>query len=136
MLAADPEALRGPGLSRNKLLALLDLAAHVADGRLDLHALDAHSDEEVVAALVDVRGIGRWTAEMFLLFHQRRMDVWPVGDLGVRKGWALINQALMPTPAELSLAGERYRPFRSVAAWWCWRANDVLPTSPATTGAG
>jgi DNA-3-methyladenine glycosylase II len=126
LLGADPEALRGAGLSRNKLAALLDLAAHVADGRLDLAGMSVHDDEEVIRQLVDVRGIGRWTAEMFLLFHERRLDVWPVGDLGVRRGWATINHAAMPTPKELAVAGERYRPYRSVAAWWCWRAVDVV----------
>jgi len=79
-----------------------------------------------VARLVQVRGVGRWTAEMFLMFQLRRMDVWPVDDYGVRKGWALTHQLKEPpAPRVLQAAGEIFRPYRSVAAWYCWRAVDT-----------
>ncbi|HEV8633764.1 MAG TPA: hypothetical protein VG370_05940 [Chloroflexota bacterium] len=86
-------------------------------------------DAEVVGRLRAVRGVGRWTAEMFLLFQLRRLDVWPVDDLAVRRGFAIIHGlAEPPRPRELDAAGEPYRPYRSVAAWYCWRAIDtVLP---------
>jgi DNA-3-methyladenine glycosylase II len=83
-------------------------------------------DEAVIAALVPVRGIGRWTAEMFCIFALHRLDVWPVDDLGVRHGYgAAHGLSEMPTRAELASAGDRFRPFRSVAAWYCWRASDA-----------
>lgn len=126
VLALGEPPLRAAGLSGAKTAALLDLAAHVADGRLDLGVLGRLDDEAVVAQLVQVRGIGRWTAEMFLMFVLHRLDVWPVTDLGVRNGYARAHGlAEAPTPAELAEAGERLRPFRSVAAWYCWRAVDV-----------
>jgi 3-methyladenine DNA glycosylase/8-oxoguanine DNA glycosylase len=81
------------------------------------------SDEEIIARLITVRGIGRWTVEMLLLFHLGRLDVWPVDDLGVRKGYAkTFRKRKIPTPKELLRLGERWRPFRSVAAWYFWRA--------------
>lgn len=126
VLALGEAPLRAAGLSGAKTAALLDLSAHVADGRLDLTAIGRRDDEEVVAELVQVRGIGRWTAEMFLMFVLHRLDVWPVTDLGVRNGYARAHGlAEAPTPVELAEAGERLRPYRSVAAWYCWRAVDV-----------
>ena len=94
-------------------------------------SIDALDDDEIVARLTTVRGIGRWTAEMFLLFQLGRLDVWPVGDLGVRKGYALAwGLPEPPTPKELAAYGETFRPYRSVAAWYCWRAVDtVVPDS-------
>ena len=83
------------------------------------------SDAEIVARLVTVRGVGRWTAEMFLLFQLRRLDVWPVGDLGVRRGYGLAWQVPTPTARELQPLGEVFRPYRSVAAWYCWRAAEL-----------
>jgi DNA-3-methyladenine glycosylase II len=89
--------------------------------------VEALSDEEVVARLSAVRGIGRWTAEMFLMFQLGRLDVWPVGDYGVRKGYArAYGLEELPTPKALSVLGEPLRPYRSVAAWYCWRAVEAV----------
>lgn len=129
VLAIDEADLRAAGLSGAKQAALRDLAAKAADGTLGLRGLWRLEDEAVVERLVAVRGIGRWTAQMFLMFQLRRPDVWPTGDLGVRNGYARIF-ALdePPAPAELEALGERLRPHRSTAAWYCWRAADlVLP---------
>jgi DNA-3-methyladenine glycosylase II len=127
LLALDPTALRAAGLSANKALSLTDLAEKVRDGAvvLDPAGLAEESDDEVISRLVQVRGIGRWTAEMFLLFQLRRLDVWPTGDLGVRRGYGLAWGVPMPTPKELARLGEPFRPYRSVAAWYCWRACEV-----------
>jgi DNA-3-methyladenine glycosylase II len=126
LLAATPEALRAAGLSHNKMLALRDLAAKTLDGTVPFDGIDALSDDEVVESLVKVRGIGRWTAEMFLLFELGRPDVWPVDDLGVRNGWALIHELpKMPTPRELEPLGEPFRPYRSTVALYCWHAVHV-----------
>ena len=133
ILATPPEHLRASGLSTAKTRSLLDLAAKVADGTLPLDDLEALPDDEIVARLTMVRGIGRWTAEMFLLFELRRPDVWPVDDLGVRHGWRLIHEeeALLP-PKALLAAGERFRPFRSSLALLCYHAVHVARgTSPA-----
>jgi DNA-3-methyladenine glycosylase II len=130
--AAAPAALRKAGLSGNKEASLRDLAAKVLDGTvvLDPRGLGRLSDEEVIERLSTVRGIGRWTAEMFLLFQLRRLDVWPTGDLGVRRGYGLAWGIPMPSPKELEVLGEPFRPYRSVVAWYCWRANEL------TTGTG
>ena len=126
-LAIPPERLRSAGLSGNKTAAIVDLALKCTDGTVPLDGLDGIEDDEVVARLSVVRGIGRWTAEMFLLFDLHRADVWPVDDLGVRKGWMLIHrQDDMLKPRELMVAGEPLRPHRSAAAWYCWRAVDTL----------
>lgn len=127
-LALCPEALRAAGLSRNKALSLSDLAAKVNDGTIELEPrrLARESDEEVITRLCAVRGIGRWTAQMFLLFQLRRMDVWPTGDLGVRRGFGLAYGREMPSDKELEPLGEFARPYRSVLAWYCWRACEVL----------
>lgn len=127
LLATSDEALRGAGLSGNKLASLRDLAAKVLDGTvvLDPRGLRREPDAEVVARLSSVRGIGRWTAEMFLLFQLRRLDVWPTGDLGVRKGYGLAWQVPTPTPKQLEPLGEPYHPFRSIVAWYCWRAVEL-----------
>jgi DNA-3-methyladenine glycosylase II len=127
-LASLPdEALRGAGLSRNKIASLRDLAAKVLDGTLSLapRILARQGDDEVKARLTAVRGIGPWTAEMFLLFQLRRLDVWPTGDLGVRRGYGLAWQVPMPTARELQPLGDPYRPYRSVVAWYCWRAVEL-----------
>ncbi|MDA8296154.1 MAG: DNA-3-methyladenine glycosylase 2 family protein [Actinomycetota bacterium] len=127
-LALSPEALRAAGLSRNKARSLTDLAAKVHDGTVELapRRLGRESDEEVIARLCAVRGIGRWTAQMFLLFQLRRMDVWPTGDLGVRRGFGLAYGQEMPSDKELEPLGEFARPYRSVLAWYCWRACEVF----------
>ena len=129
LLAAPDEALRSAGVSRNKTLSMRDLATKVLDGTVPLEAIERLRDEDIVQRLITVRGIGRWTAEMFLIFQLRRLNVWPVDDYGVRKGYALIyGLPELPKPKELGELGERFRPYRTVAAWYCWRAVDtVLP---------
>ena len=129
LLALAPERLRGAGLSAAKQAAVVDLAAKFTDGTIPTHDFDALSDDEVVARLVQVRGVGRWTAEMFLIFELRRPDVWPVDDFGVRNGWRRLHHLdEMPKPKEFAAFGEPFRPYRSGAAWYCWRATDtVLP---------
>jgi DNA-3-methyladenine glycosylase II len=123
LLGTQQDELRAAGLSNNKTLALLDLATKATDGTLCLDELDALTDDEIVERLVTVRGIGRWTAEMFLLFELRRPDVWPVDDFGVRNGYSLIHGLPeMIKPRALEAEGERYRPFRSTAALYCWHA--------------
>ena len=127
-LAALPdETLRAVGLSRNKAASLRDLAAKVLDGTVVLspRGLSRQSDDEVIARLSAVRGIGPWTAHMFLLFQLRRLDVWPTGDLGVRRGYGLAWQVPTPTARELEPLGDPFRPYRSVAAWYCWRAAEL-----------
>ena len=127
LLSLPPEALRAAGLSANKAASLQDLSAKVLDGTvvLDPSGLRRESDEEVVTRLSAVRGIGKWTAEMFLMFQLRRLDVWPTGDLGVRKGFGLAWGIPMPTPKQLEPLGEPYHPYRSVVAWYCWRAAEL-----------
>jgi methylated-DNA-[protein]-cysteine S-methyltransferase len=137
LLAHADEALRGAGLSRGKMLALRDLAAKTLDGTVPaigaLHALD---DDAIVERLVQVRGIGRWTVEMLLIFRLGRPDVLPVDDYGVRKGFQLAyGKREMPSAKELKRIGEKWRPFRTVASWYLWRAVD-LKRQKAASGRG
>lgn len=127
VLATPDEMLRGAGLSRSKTIALKDLAARTLDGTVPTSAALARmTDEEIIACLTTVRGIGRWTAEMLLLFDLGRLDIWPVNDYGVQKGYAKIfRKRKLPKPKELLAIGERWRPYRSVAAWYFWRALDA-----------
>jgi DNA-3-methyladenine glycosylase II len=127
LITLSDESLRAVGLSRNKMASLRDLATKVLDGTVVLspRGLSRETDDEIVARLSAVRGIGPWTAEMFLLFQLRRLDVWPVGDLGVRRGYGLAWQVPTPTARELQPLGEVFRPYRSVAAWYCWRAAEL-----------
>jgi DNA-3-methyladenine glycosylase II len=99
----------------------------VLDGTVILspRGLARQSDEEIIARLSTVRGIGTWTAEVFLLFQLRRLDIWPTGDLGVRRGYGLAWGISTPTAKQLEPLGERFRPYRSVAAWYCWRAAEL-----------
>jgi 3-methyladenine DNA glycosylase/8-oxoguanine DNA glycosylase len=121
----DPAVLREAGLSGAKVLAVLDLTARCIDGRLRLDRLGPMSDAGVVDMLSSVRGIGPWSAQMFLILELGRLDVWPTGDLGVRSGYArAFDLRSVPTPGHLEELGERFRPYRSVAAWYCWRAAD------------
>ena len=123
ILALRPARLRAVGLSGNKTASIRDLARKVANGTIPLDRISALSDEEIVARLSVVRGIGRWTAEMFLIFQLRRLDVWPVSDYGVRKGYSLAYGLRdLLTPKDLQGEGERFRPYRTVAAWYCWQA--------------
>jgi len=127
VLALDDAQLRGAGLSGAKAASFRDLAAKVAEGTVRLDKAGRRSDEAVIEELTVVRGIGRWTAQMFLMFTLRRLDVWPTGDLGVRAGFARAHGlASLPLPLELEAEGERYRPYRSVAAWYCWRAAETV----------
>jgi len=121
--ALTPEALRSAGVSRPKISYLYDLADHVADGRLDLHALDGHPDEEVIARMTAVKGLGRWSAEMFLMFRLNRPDIFPVGDLGIVKGMQRLHgMKRRPAVRTMLRLAEPWRPYRSIAAWYVWRA--------------
>ena len=127
LLSLPAGTLRSAGLSANKAASLQDLAAKVLDGTvvLDPPRLRNESDAEVAARLTTVRGIGKWTAEMFLMFQLRRLDVWPTGDLGVRKGFGLAWEIPTPTAKQLDPLGDPFRPYRSVVAWYCWRAAEI-----------
>jgi DNA-3-methyladenine glycosylase II len=134
LLATPPEKLRGAGLSGNKLLSLQDLASKVLDGTVVLapRRLARMTDEQIVANLSTVRGIGKWSAEMFLIFQLRRLDIWPTGDLGVRKGYGLAWGIPTPTVKELDALGEPYHPYRSIVAWYCWRATQLYAGAAPT----
>lgn len=126
VLTRGEAPLRAAGLSAAKAGTVLALAAAVDDGSVRLRRIGRLSDHEVVAQLTVVRGIGPWTAQMFCLFDLHRLDVWPTGDYGVRVGFALATgMGATPTPAELGRAGEPFRPYRSVAAWYSWRAVEA-----------
>nr|MDQ6928619.1 DNA-3-methyladenine glycosylase 2 family protein [Actinomycetota bacterium] len=113
---------------------ILDLSARIADGRVDLAHVSRLHDDEIIAQLCQVRGIGVWTAQMFLIFQLRRLDVWPTGDLAVRRGYALMHGLVdSPTPAVLAALGDAYAPYRSVAALWCWQAVHLGPTLERAT---
>jgi 3-methyladenine DNA glycosylase/8-oxoguanine DNA glycosylase len=129
MLELSDDDLRAAGMSRPKLLAVRDLSAKALDGTVPTRRkLDAMEDQEIIERLVQVRGIGQWSAEMMLIFQLGRPDVLPVTDLGVRKGFQRSHGGRkLPEPKKLERYGERWRPFRSVAAWYLWRANDVYP---------
>src|SRR5271167_4964653 len=127
VLAAEPEVLRSAGLSQAKMLAIRDLAAKTLDGTVP-SAREAYklSDDELVERLTAVRGIGRWTVEMLLLFRLGRPDILAVDDYGIRKGFAKLHKlAELPKPKELLAYGERWRPYRSVASWYLWRAAEM-----------
>jgi len=126
VLATPNKRLRAAGLSRAKIAAIKDLAAKTMDGTVPSgRVLLKMSDDEIIASLTQVRGIGRWTVEMLLLFDLGRPDVWPVDDYGVRKGFAkTFSRRKLPTPKQLLKFGEKWRPHRSVAAWYFWRALD------------
>jgi DNA-3-methyladenine glycosylase II len=127
VLAVPPATLRGVGLSAAKAASIRDLADKVLDGSVKLARIARLPDDEIVRELTLVRGIGRWTAEMFLMFQLGRLDVWPVDDYGVRKGYArLFGRDELPTAKALVELGEPFRPYRSVAAWYCWRAVDTV----------
>jgi DNA-3-methyladenine glycosylase II len=127
VLATPDETFRSAGLSRSKTAAIKDLAAKTLEGIVPSFAvLQGMTDEEIIARLTAVRGIGRWTVEMLLLFDLGRLDVWPVDDYGVRKGYAkTFRKRQVPKPKELLAIGEKWRPYRSVAAWYFWRALEL-----------
>jgi DNA-3-methyladenine glycosylase II len=128
LLAADPEAIRAAGLSRPKVSYLRSLAEHVESGELELARLSELSDEEVSEQLTAVKGLGQWTADMFLIFHLGRPDVLPVGDLGIRRA---VERAYglpeLPDAARLIEIGESWRPNRSLASLYLWRSLDSVP---------
>ena len=126
VLALPTETFRSAGISGPKARAITALARAVEGGDVDLDGIDRHDDASVISELSAVHGIGRWTAEMFLMFDLGRLDVWPTGDFGVRKGWGLAHDLPeMPAAKELEPLGEPFRPYRSIAAWYCWRATDT-----------
>ncbi|HKP66276.1 MAG TPA: DNA-3-methyladenine glycosylase 2 family protein, partial [Casimicrobiaceae bacterium] len=120
--------LRRCGLSLNKAEYIRDLARHFASAQLDPREWPALDDEALIEALVDVKGIGRWTAEMFLIFHEMRADVLPVDDIGLQKAVAKhYFDGRRPTLAELRKVAETWQPYRSVATWYLWRSLDPIP---------
>jgi 3-methyladenine DNA glycosylase/8-oxoguanine DNA glycosylase len=133
LLAPQDDALRAAGLSRGKTRAIRDLAARTLDGTVPpFSRLRAMADDEIVERLVQVRGIGRWTVEMILIFRLGRPDVLPVNDFGVRHGFKVAyRKRAMPTPKALERHGEKWRPFRTVASWYLWRAADLARAAKA-----
>ena len=129
VLEDDPEELRAAaGLSRAKVTFLRSLAEHVIDGELELERLDDLPEDEVIAELVAVKGLGLWSAHMFLMFHLQRPDVLPVGDLGIRRA-IMLRYALpaLPTPAEMERIAEPWRPYRTLACRYLWRSLAATP---------
>jgi len=123
VLAVPEKKLRAAGLSGRKAASIRDLAAKVADSTVPLDRISRLRDDDIVARLSVVKGIGRWTAEMFLIFQLRRLDVWPVDDYGVRQGYSLAyGLPALLTPKQLAPEGDRFRPYRTVLAWYCWQA--------------
>ena len=128
LLAADPELIRSAGLSRPKVAYLRSLAEHVRSGELELDRLRELSDEQISEELTAVKGLGQWTADMFLIFHLGRPDVLPVGDLGIRRAVErLYGLERLPSAPELEALGERWRPYRSAASLYLWRSLDNEP---------
>jgi DNA-3-methyladenine glycosylase II len=128
LLATADEALRGAGLSRSKLLAMKDVAARTLDGTVpDRRGMLRLADDEIIERLVAVRGVGRWTAEMLLMFTLNRPDVLPVGDFGIRHGFKLLfRKRKDPEPRWLAAYGERWAPYRTTASWYLWRYVDYV----------
>jgi DNA-3-methyladenine glycosylase II len=137
VVRASDEKLRAVGLSPQKLKYVRDLCARILDGSLSLDALTLLTDDEVIEALTSVKGIGRWTAEMFLMFRLHRPDVLPVGDLGIVKAvQRAYKLRALPTPARLTKIGETWRPYRSVACWYLWASLDAPPLKTSKNGRG
>jgi DNA-3-methyladenine glycosylase II len=128
VLATEPEILRQCGLSARKVEYVGDLARHFTTGQIHVSHWSAMSDAEIIAELTAVRGIGVWTAEMFLIFNQLRPDVFPLDDIGLQKAVARhYCQGERPARQQLAMYGERWRPWRSVATWYLWRSLDPVP---------
>ena len=129
LLRTTDDTLRGIGLSRQKIAYLTDLATKVQDGALQLTMLPMHSDAEVMRQLMGVKGIGRWTAEMFLIFALGRLDVFPVGDLGIRKAMQrAYGYKRLPAPVTMHRHARKWVPYRTIATWYLWRSLDVAGT--------
>lgn len=127
VLAVPLETLRSVGLSTAKATSIRDLAAKADEGLVELDRIARLRDDDVVRELVLVRGIGEWTAHMFLMFQMGRLDVWPTLDFGVRSGFARMYRLdAMPSPKQLAPEGDRFKPYRSLVAWYCWRAADTV----------
>ena len=127
ILATSDEDFRACGISRQKVSYFRDLAQHTLDGRLQFNKLNRMSDDDVIQALTQVRGVGEWTAHMHLMFHLGRPDILPIGDLGVRKGMQLAyGLSEMPTPKQALEIGAKWAPYRSVASWYMWRAVETV----------
>ncbi len=119
--------LRAAGASGAKVRSLTELSETFLDRKSPVHRLHTLNDEEIEEALLPLFGIGRWTIEMFLMFKLGRIDVWPVGDLGVRRGWEKIHRMRSEiAPKKLDLLGEKFSPYRSHVAWYCWRGTELL----------
>jgi DNA-3-methyladenine glycosylase II len=132
ILETTEEQFRAAGVSKQKASYFRDLALHISEGRLDFERIEEQSDDEVIAKLTAVKGIGVWTAHMFLMFHLARPDVLPIGDLGVRNGMrAAYGLEATPTPKQAAEIGERWRPYRSVGSWYMWRAAETVLMSQA-----
>jgi DNA-3-methyladenine glycosylase II len=131
----DDADIRGCGVSGNKLLALRDLARREEAGEIpDLRRMSTMSEDAIVEALVPIRGIGRWTVEMMLMFRLGRPDILPIDDLGIRKGAQVVDkQGAMPTPKELAARGERWGPYRSYASFYLWRIADATTAAKTVT---
>ncbi len=128
IIGQDEESLRGCGLSRQKARYLLSLAGHFIDGTLQQQQWHRMDDEAVIERLVQVKGIGRWTAEMFLMFHLLRPDVLPVDDIGIQRAIANhFTEGARPSAGQMRAIAEPWRPWRSVACWYLWRSLDVIP---------
>jgi len=126
VLALAGEDMRAAGLSANKAASIRDLATKCVDGTVELDRLSALGDDVIINELTTVRGIGVWTAQMFLMFQLGHLDVWPVLDLGVRSGFARLYGRDAPlSPVQMLQEGERFTPYRSIVAWYCWRAVDA-----------
>ncbi len=126
LLTINMRAMRAAGFSRSKIFALRDLAAKTLDGTVPTNrVIQALGDDEIIERLVEVRGVGRWTVEMLLIFQLGRPDVLPIDDFGVRNGFRIVyGRRSMPTPKQVFQYGERWKPYRTVAAWYLWRAVD------------
>jgi DNA-3-methyladenine glycosylase II len=130
ILATDHDTLRSVGLSNAKANYVKDLAQHIVDGKLELGKLDALSNDEIITELTAVKGIGEWTAHMFLMFCMGRSDVLPVGDLGIRNGVRKVYKLDdVPTPAQVSeiATANNWHPYESIASWYIWRSLDNVP---------
>lgn len=137
LMALTGEQLRSVGISRQKAASLRDLSEKVLTGLVNLDALSEMPDEDVIASLVRVRGIGRWSAEMFLMFRLHRPDVLPVGDLGIVNAVQRVYRLRKrPTPGRILALGESWRPYRSVASWYLWRSLDNVPVATLQTRKG
>jgi len=128
-LKTSDSKLRKTGLSGMKVKYIKDLSKNIESKKLKLRSLSKLSDDEIVEQLTQVKGIGRWTAEMFLIFSLGRMDVLPVGDLGLKKGVQLLNSASeLPTATEIEELAEKWRPYRTVATWYLWKSLQKFDT--------